>query len=555
MEAVLKKLSDFFADREIWNKDTAKSGSVIRILSFLATLYCVLIFFGLPLFFRDRYYDIGDAKYDYFYYTTVIFITLVFLILIFSLISSLIGKRSIRGDIRAFIKGLSIPEGFLLAYGSSASLSFLFSSFNTWEFFGRDITNPPLTGYKGWYMGLISQLFFLTVYFIVSRALFGRYYRKILIFFIYLGSFFPIVFAILHRFGVDPLGFYTNVDPRYYIYFLSTLGQATWYSSFLSIVLPLAMASFIYEKRSGFRILYAGYIFLGAMSLVTQNSDSAFLALFAVLLMFFIFSLDGNAHFINYLQLLILILMAFRFTGLLQAIFSDRAILPGRLSLFFSQGKEMAVICLLLFALYILICGSFSRKNILIKNYRRILIYTSLLLLLFAVLAYLLITFLVSGGYIKARGILSSAYFNFNDTWGNGRGFTWRTSLEMIKGFSFREFFLGVGPDCYAEYAYSVKSEELQRIWKAEILANAHNEWLNTFFTMGALGLFSYLGFFISSICRLIRNKGVGILLTGVSAAVLSYIVHNFFCYQQVLCSPMIFLLIAFANSVIKNKK
>ena len=110
----------------------------------------------------------------------------------------------------------------------------------------------------------------------------------------YFGSLAACLLAILNRFSVDPFGFYVGVDERYHLLFLSTLGQATWYSSYLCTILPVAMAMFIYEKRTRYRSFYVVYILVGAVSLVTQNSDSAYVALAAAILTLFAFALDRN---------------------------------------------------------------------------------------------------------------------------------------------------------------------------------------------------------------------------------------------------------------------
>nr|MCR5108306.1 O-antigen ligase family protein [Lachnospiraceae bacterium] len=398
------------------------------------------------------------------------------------------------------------------------------------------------------------QFMFVYIYFLSSRVLRGNF-RKIILFSILLGSSVVFVLGILHRFLIDPLGLYEGIDEYYFIYFLSTLGQATWYSSFLCLIIPVPMALFIYETRDRYRLAYAVYIMIASMSLVTQNSDSAFIALYAILTMLLLFSLDANNHLIKYLQLILLILFSFRLTGLLQVIFKDHAVETDGMSKFFSQGMPVLILMLLIFAVYLILSYQLSKRDFFISKYpgiRYIVIFCALLPLFI----YLLLTVLVTLGYITERnGLLSASYFMFDDRWGSQRGFTWRMTMEMFADMPLRNKLIGVGPDCYADYAYEHRFEDMTLVWGGDVLANAHNEWLNSLFTLGIAGAVSYLGIFVSAAYLIASNKKRNILTIGISTCIVSYIVHNFFCYQQVLCTPAIFLLMGFAVSVIRNHK
>ena len=78
----------------------------------------------------------------------------------------------------------------------------------------------------------------------------------------------------------------------------------------------------------------------------------------------------------------------------------------------------------------------------------------------------------------------------------------------------------------------------------------AHNEWLNTLLNLGILGLIAYLGTFISSFKDCMKGARKSPYLYGVAIAIVAYILHNFFCYQQIICTPTIFILMGMAQSV-----
>ncbi|MCR5733879.1 MAG: O-antigen ligase family protein [Lachnospiraceae bacterium] len=547
-------------DRELTLKDkdgipvntAAKKGEKVfkDILSVLSVIYCVIIFAGLPLLYHNGYYDIGEFKYSFFFYATVSYICISVFILILFLLAKVFFFGFDPLSVIGIIKSVTVTDRIAVTYLFICIISFILCRYNTWAFFGENVTNPPLKGYYGWHMGLISQCLFVIIYFLVSRTLKGNF-RKILLFSLLAGSLAVFILGVFHRFLVDPLGLYKGIDPAYRIYFLSTLGQATWFSSFLCTVMPVAMALFIFDTRNRYRIAYAVYISIASMALVTQNSDSAFIALFVVLATLLMFSLDANNHLIMYLQLVVLILLSFRFIGILQLIFKSSAVKLGNMPVFFSQSVFMLLFTLLVIALYLGISYYLSEHDLHISRHPSIR-YVVILLILIPVAICLMIVILATGGYINAPGgIFSEEYVVLNDHWGNGRGFTWRITIEMFRDFSLQEKLFGIGPDCYADYAYEYRYALIKEKWGTEVLANAHNEWLNSIFTTGIAGFVSYIGIFISSAVCFIKKRKANILCIGITASIFAYISHNSFCYQQVLCTPMLFVLTAFSYAVI----
>ena len=70
----------------------------------------------------------------------------------------------------------------------------------------------------------------------------------------------------------------------------------------------------------------------------------------------------------------------------------------------------------------------------------------------------------------------------------------------------------------------------------------------------GVFGLLSYMGIFVSMIYRAIHRKTENFLLIGIAAAVVSYMAYNFFCYQQILCTPFIFLLLGMGEYILRQR-
>ena len=112
-----------------------------------------------------------------------------------------------------------------------------------------------------------------------------------------------------------------------------------------------------------------------------------------------------------------------------------------------------------------------------------------------------------------------------------------------MKGDIIRKIF-GCGPDGYSLYVQNFFREELAAKWgSSEILACAHNEWLNAVINYGIYGAAAYIGIFITAIVNFAKEQVKQPVMAGMIACVVSYMCHNFFCYQQVCCTPFIFLI------------
>ena len=112
----------------------------------------------------------------------------------------------------------------------------------------------------------------------------------------------------------------------------------------------------------------------------------------------------------------------------------------------------------------------------------------------------------------------------------------------------------GIGPDCFSSYLNAYYSAEEALLWGEKQLTNAHNEWLNILINAGIMGAAAYLGIYVTAIRSFMQNHRQDILLAGIAAACVSYMCYNFFCYQQVLCTPFIFILMGIGEYIVRKK-
>lgn len=113
---------------------------------------------------------------------------------------------------------------------------------------------------------------------------------------------------------------------------------------------------------------------------------------------------------------------------------------------------------------------------------------------------------------------------------------------------------VGAGPDCFYEFVYTFYKDVLVEKWgENSKLTCAHNEWLNTLVNLGVLGLVAYLGTFVSTIRQCFKKAEDYPELYAIAISVASYIGHNFFCYQQIICTPTVFILMGAAQAIIRR--
>lgn len=108
--------------------------------------------------------------------------------------------------------------------------------------------------------------------------------------------------------------------------------------------------------------------------------------------------------------------------------------------------------------------------------------------------------------------------------------------------------------DCFSSYVSACYSEEAALLWGRKKLTNAHNEWLNILINGGILGVTAYMGIFLTAFYRMFRRYRQKLLLAVVCGACVSYMCYNFFCYQQVLCTPFIFMLMGMGEYMLREQ-
>lgn len=519
-------------------KEKANLNLLQRIIEYLTTIFALLLVVGLPFYLKYGYYNIDFAKWDFFRFITIGTIRnniripgILLIAAILEIINIL--SQYIFNHKKPSIKNLNI---FLFLYLIVVTISNFFS-FDRWVGF---------YGYDGWYMGLLAQYAFGLEYYFVKRY----FNPKKEYLYLFIGV--PIIvflLVILNRFWIYIPPFLMRDIPRdTLVNFVSTIGNINWFASYMAVTVPVPFILFVCSEDSELRTLSFIAIIISGMTLVLQNSESILLALVPVMIALFLYSFKIKQMLLRFILLCALLFASFLGIGILRRfVFINHVPLDKRFELLCFSIYPAIALCLFV-GTYLLIKKDIPQDSLprLKKRSTYVLIIVGGLVLL-----YILLNNILHLPESYQIGLLT-----FNDSWGTNRGEIWRISIQTMQRM-FHEnplrIIFGAGPDNYKFAAYYFCFDEVNVHWFSEILANAHNEWLNALVNYGIVGGGFYFAFFISGLSKIIKNRRNTILNILVFDVVLCYMVNNFVSFQQAVSTPFVIFAIALINKQIES--
>lgn len=534
--------------KKIENQETALQQFANFFMEMMVSMYVFILLVVYPLYYNNKYYDMGDAKYSFFQFVSFAFLGALILGLIIWVIANF-NKESFSKIIKRF----TATDWFAFAFFVVIYLSFLFSSDKKMAFYG----------FPGWNMGLIAQLIFVLLYFFVAK--FWKWSPSTLIAGLITASI-TYFLTVIMRFGFDPLEMYENLSQVDIEKFVSTLGQTTWYSSYAVLLFPVGVYWYFNDDKRWIKIFTSIFIILGTMSLCTAHSDSAYIAFGFILLVFFWYAFNSNEKMLRFLEIAIMVLLSCKLVGVFEDLFPERltVLVTGeeKISKFVTHSGLMFSALILMIILYV------AFRVVLEKTYDAKKKESTFDIKKLSILRVVAVCMVVGGMVLVTLLIVFTtlhvlppflnklydvSFFVFDNGWGNHRGFNWRAAVMALKNASFKDLLIGVGPDCFSVAMDKYYGAEVANYWNGLKLACAHNEFLNVLVTEGILGLIAYVGFMVSSLVRCIKASNKELAAIFIMAIVLAYVGHNFFCYQQCICTPILFLFIGIGEVIVKS--
>lgn len=493
----------------------------------LCNFYIAVLTVLLPLYTGGTYVMLGDRKY-------ALFIRVSLFCLGAGAVAALAGRLmknagrlpAVGEKLRCIQKPDLSPADICIAlYGAAAVLSALCSSYGA----------TAWTGYREWHMGALSQLVFVGIYFFVSRNFRGSAWPV----YLWEAAFFAaVVLGFCSRLGLDPLGLLRGFSENdwEYSHLISTLGNINWFCGYCSVALAMPAAGFLKARnRKKCLLLYIVSV-LGLVLLCIQGSDIG-PVLAAACLCVCLWAGRSQAAVFGRTALLAAgvafglpcfgVLVRLRGEAAWKALPADG---PGITVISWGGWWLLGAFCL----------GAYAVVRRLRRRDRSVIrgLWLGTVIFTGAVL--------VTAGVLYVRGLPGS------EGWESGRGALWRLSLQGFLRGSWKQKLLGAGPDCFAEYIYSVFAPSelpvVREHWAEAVFANAHDQWLNHLVNTGLLGTCCAAGVLLTA---LRRYKGY---LPGVFALVL-YSVNSLVSFQQVTSTPLFFLMLGICEYTVRKQQ
>ncbi|MCR5527490.1 MAG: hypothetical protein K6F39_08980, partial [Lachnospiraceae bacterium] len=534
-------------------------------LRYAVAVYLFLFFVIYPFYYENKFYNMGEAKWHFFrgmtFYFKPAFLRGLALPSILELAIAFLIWRIVELAVKKELKEkfqlakISLLDKCVFIYGLLVAVSALLSPFKLNVIAPEDLSlasNSNLfMGYSGWHMGVFAQLAFVMLYFLVSR--YWEYDTMWTV--VYLSvSGMVYLFALLHQFRIDPLNMFDGqpINLPTDIYFLSTIGQSSWYSSYLCCLFPIGLFIFWYSEEKRARIVAGIYSVISFASLITQSSDSAFFALAAIFVTLLFFSYMENRLFVRFFECAILAVGTFLGIGLIQKAAPENAVDPGEISLFFSQHPSMWALLAVLIVIRVFAGKALAQEKLEAKKFKFIW-YVVIVLLILSVVGAVVYIYLNTTGKLPENLRSDNMYLLWNAHWGNWRGADWTCTalafLDCLRDQPLVGLF-GTGSDLMWRMAYKYRADIVNQVDQQMKMVCSHNEWLNAFPNQGLLGGIAYLAIFIGAVKRLGSKAKETPELVAIVLCVTTYMAHNFYCYQQIIVTPMIFILMGMGEKI-----
>ena len=474
----------------------------------LTTVYLCVMFLGHPLIFTNFYFNITETKQVYFLVASGLYL----LLLLFARIALPPDFGVTRPRIPLHPAAL-----FLFAFYVVSVTGSLISRYRGEAFFGENNR----------YQGLLTLFCYACLVFVLSRQEINlRWPERAFL----LSASIVSLLGVLNHFALDPFDFYSNLREMDRGRFLSTIGNADFYASYIGMAFAVSFGYFLRASGKRKQLLSALILASVCFGTLVAGSDSAALGLIAVaaLLPLLLFS-DTAALRRMPLGWAIFFLCAF-FFGLLSNALESATFLSSFVTVLYRPAVSLSfALCsiLLWFALKFAKPERIARAK---KPYA----LTLLSALLFGVLALVLLNTILAD---LPLGRLER-YLRFSESWGTDRGKIWAFVLRVYEQLSPMQKLFG------ASSGGLFHADSIQPIFSDAALDTAHNEYLQYLVTNGALGLVCYLAVVFLALREGFRKSGREPVYRGLTLAVIAYLAQAAVNIAQPMTTPILFVLI-----------
>ena len=475
----------------------------------LIQIYIYVMFSIYPLIYHNFYYDIVTCKYIFFLCATGILLVL----LLFSIPDKYFNELNLKN------MHLNSNDYFVIGFLAVNVVSVILS----------DNRLYAITGADGRNMGLLTVVAMCTLYFVISR----NYVESSTFYYVLcVGSIGVSVLGIMNFLDIDILGFYNGLTYAQKLNYISTLGHIDVYTSYFSLSIPMLYIIYLTVHNMGLKILSFTALVINMCGLVAGQCDSGYIIMF-VSCVLAVALIKGKQRFTVYLLPVMVSTVIIRVMFLI----NDKQTHKRELSRFakYVYSNNVCMIIMFIFAICVIIeCHITIDMSGIWKIVSAIFIAG---VLSYIVAVCIFTTVLTDVHLGSMEGVL-----RFNDSFGSYRGYIWRLLIKDYREMNIPEKIFGIGTDTMRPYLVEKYGDRMYVVTNA-YYDNAHNELIQYLITTGISGLAMYLGIIANSI-----KKGIEAYKIICLAAVICYVIQSFVNINQVVTTPLFFILLSCIN-------
>lgn len=524
--------------RECWIKILHKKFSII------ASIIVIAILVVFPLYFKDYYFDILVAKYQFYYITILVAFAIALIIAILMGIRAMksAGNVNIKRVLnRMDLKKLPATHFFLFTFWGIAAISTVQSEYMYEAFWGNE--------------GRFTGLFLLTLY-ALSFLFVSRFFKlkKWYLDLFLLSAMLVCMFGITDYFKLNLLHFKDNVWPDEWTIYTSTFGNINTYNAYVGLVIGACAALFIYESKSKRKVWYFVCYVITSYALITGGSDNAYLALLALFGLMPLWVFKEWKGVKDYFILLATFGTIIYIAGRVHIFMGDKVEwLEGIFKVLIdSKYLSTAVIASWAWVLFLNIIQRYSGDRIYkLGNIPRY-IWSFLVAIIVAIAVFSLYDANIAGNNERYGNL--QRYVYFDDNWGTKRGMIWRIAIEdYTEKFTISQKLFGYGPDTFGIMTHKWNNDETLRKAGA-IYDSAHNEYLQYFVTIGPFGLFAYLGLIIAVCMKILKNAIAKPYMMGIFFAIVCYSAQALVNINVPIATPIMWMMLSIGLASYEEK-
>ena len=443
----------------------------------ISLLYLISLLLVFPFYYHNGYYDILQAKFQYFWISSAAYSVVMGLFLLLyaftlrkevrkRIYSALLfqdeeGKRKLRFSSDIFFAAL------LLLY----LISMLHSGYLYEGWWGN----------TGRFMGTLTWLLLFLDYFFLTR--FYRF-RKGHLLFLSASVFLQASWGISDFFFKNVMHFFDLVeDKSLWATFAGGVGNINGYCSLMVSYVGLFAGLYLGEKSPKWRVLFLFLYFYTVIASIYGMSDNVVFALFTLFLALPFFCFKRKKLLLSVIDLYIVFFLAMKLAVLFIPKENSAYQLGGNSFLLVLGHTVLPYLAVVFFAFLRILVWK-GKEEYGVKIYRPL---------------YFVLFFC----------ILGAVFFVFYDANVTHRVqvlTAWKLGLDFFaRKMPFIERLIGHGPDSFYMITNDFYKAEVSRS-AYEAIDNVHNEYLNVLLTLGVLGLLCYLLFLFSAF-RILFSK------------------------------------------------